>query len=88
MDEETRQRIFEPFFTTKEVGKSKGLRLADAYGIILNSMRDISTSTRTQRSAQFGRHADFRKNVLSDVLCNECLFRDKINSDEESVAQN
>ena len=34
MDQETLAHIFEPFFSTKENGKSSGLGLASAYGII------------------------------------------------------
>ncbi|MGB7280947.1 MAG: response regulator [Candidatus Acidiferrum sp.] len=34
MDAEMRERIFEPFFSTKEHGKSSGMGLATAYGIV------------------------------------------------------
>jgi len=34
MDGEMRQHIFEPFFSTKEKGKSSGMGLATAYGIV------------------------------------------------------
>jgi PAS domain S-box-containing protein len=34
MDTETRERAFEPFFSTKEQGKSSGMGLATAYGIV------------------------------------------------------
>ncbi len=53
MDEETLRRIFEPFFTTKGKGRSSGLGLPVAYGIIRQSGGHLAVRTAPDRGTTF-----------------------------------
>jgi two-component system cell cycle sensor histidine kinase/response regulator CckA len=53
MDEETRRHLFEPFFTTRKQGKSGGLGLASAYGVIKQHRGYITVTSRVGQGTSF-----------------------------------
>jgi len=53
MDDPTLARIFDPFFTTQDMGKSSGLGLAAAYGIIHNHNGWIDAASQKGQGATF-----------------------------------